>query len=149
MKDRRTDCWIRRKQNMIRNNPTRASFRTFCTVFCAPGFLILKAHVPSKKVNLRARWREIYCKMYLRTKRNSIAIVVYLLFCWRWPNRPSVVFLQGPIGKRDKHVEKTQLRSAGLRKERTEIRDTAGALQTFSGKRKLAKTLLRIRLTKN
>ena len=24
------------------------------------------------------------------------------------PNRPSVVFLQGPLGKRDKHVEKMQ-----------------------------------------
>ena len=51
--------------------------------------------------------------------------------------------LTGSLGKRDEHV------AAGLRKERTEIRDTAGALQTFSGKRKLAKTLLRIRLTKH
>ena len=45
-----------------------------------------------------------------------------------------MVFFQGPLGKSDKDVEKTQPY------ERTAIiRDTAGALQMFSGKRKLVK----------
>ena len=79
-KDRRTDCWIRRKQNMIRNNPDKSEFSNLLHCVLCTRLLILKAHVPSKKVNLRARWREIYCKMYLRTKRSSIAVVVYLLF---------------------------------------------------------------------
>ena len=79
-KDRRTDCWIRRKQNMIRNNPDKSEFSNLLHCVLCTRLLILKAHVPSKKVNLRARWREIYCKMYLRTKRSSIAVVIYLLF---------------------------------------------------------------------
>ena len=60
---------------------------------------------------------------------------------------PSVVFFQGPLGKSDKR--QARWKDATLREERTEIKDTAGALQTFSGKRKLVRTLLRIRLTKN
>ena len=79
-KDRRTDCWIRRKQNMIRNNPDKSEFSNLLQCVLCTRLLILKAHDPSKKVNLQARWREIYCKMYSRTKRSSIAVVVYLLF---------------------------------------------------------------------
>ena len=79
-RNRRTDCWIRRKQNMIRNNPDKSEFSNLLHCLLCTRLLILKAHVPSKKVNLRARWREIYRKMYLRTKRSSIAVVVYLLF---------------------------------------------------------------------
>ena len=36
-------------------------------------------------------------------------VVLLLLFIWGWPNRPSVVFCQGPLGKRDKHVEIKQV----------------------------------------
>ena len=61
-KDRRTDCWIRRKQNMIRNNPDKSEFSNLLQCVLCTRLLILKAHDPSKKVNLRARWREIYCK---------------------------------------------------------------------------------------
>ena len=95
-KDRRTNCWIRRKQNMIRNNPDKSEFSNLLHCVLCTRLLILKAHVPSK-VNLRARWREIYCKMYLRTKRSRIAVVVYLVLYLGWPNRPCVVFFrQGP-----------------------------------------------------
>ena len=65
---------------MIRNNPDKSEFSKLLHRVLCTRLLILKAHVPSKKVNLRARWREIYCKMYLRNKRISIAVVVYLLF---------------------------------------------------------------------
>ena len=102
-KDRRTNCWIRRKQNMIRNNPDKSEFSNLLHCVLCTRLLILKAHVPSK-VNLRARWHEIYCKMYLRTKRSRIAVVVYLALYLGWPNRPSVVFFQGPLGKSDNHV---------------------------------------------
>ena len=46
-------------------------------------------------------------------------------------------------------LQSASAKDARLREERSQMRDTGGALQTFSGKRKLVKTLLRIRLTKN
>ena len=67
-KDRRTDCWIRRKQNVIRNNPDKSEFSNLLHCVLYTRLLILKAHVPSKKVNLRARWREIYCKCIYEPK---------------------------------------------------------------------------------
>ena len=66
---------------MIRKNPDKSEFSNLLhCVLCTRLLINLKAHVPSKKVNLRARWREIYCKIYLRTKRSSIAVVVYIYF---------------------------------------------------------------------
>ena len=39
----------------------------------------------------------------------EVDVVLLLSFiCYFIRDRPSVVFLQGPVGKRDKHVEKTQ-----------------------------------------
>ena len=53
---------------MIRNNPDKSEFSKLLHCVLGTRLLILKAHVPSKKVNLRAPWREIYCKMYYEPK---------------------------------------------------------------------------------
>ena len=86
--------------------------------------------------------------------KKILLVILLLSFVWYFIRYGPIYLVwfslsqfQGPLGKRDKHVEFEK--DAGLREERTEIRDTAGALQTFSGKRKLVETLLRVRLTKN
>ena len=71
-------------------------------------------HHPRKSADRKAQIRKaseelrIYCIANQKILFSSIAVVVYLVFYFGWPNRPSVVFFQGPLGKRDKHVEKTQ-----------------------------------------
>ena len=79
---------------------------------------------------------------------SGIAVVVCLVFKGSVESGSKGMAQQtlcGLLSGSPRKERQARSKDAGLREERTEIRDTAGALQTFSGKRKLVKTALRIR----
>ena len=80
-KDRRTNGWIRRKQNMIRNNPDKSEFSNFLHCVLCTRLLILKAHVPSKKVNLLSCERA-GVRFIVKCNYEPKEVVLLLSFIW-------------------------------------------------------------------
>ena len=80
-KERRTDGRIRRKQNMIRNNPDKSEFSNFLHCVLCTRLLILKAHVPSKKVNWRSCERACV-RFIVKCNYEPKEVVLLLSFIW-------------------------------------------------------------------
>ena len=132
---------------MIRNNPDKSEFSNFLHCVLCTRLLILKAHVPSKKVNLRSCERagvRFIVKCNYEPKEVVLLLSSIGYFIRDGPTDLVWSSIRVPL---ERVTSTLKRRNATRRADKDKLH--CRCLQTFSGKRKLVRTLLRIRFTKN